>query len=147
MQNDKAHIEAKAKANFLALYLGQDVYANTERDLMTYVTTDYIQDAIKGRRDGDYLLLRTVKQLTDDEWLQIGDVRGWKTVDKSHINTQRTIISSVQRDFRIGNPIVCDVMRSIGILLPFTTLISGEVKTYEVVEILANGWAKIKEEK
>lgn len=30
-----------------------------------------------------------------------------------------------------------DYLRSIGILLPFTTITNGEVKTYEVEEILA----------
>jgi hypothetical protein len=146
MQNDKANIEAKAK--LFSLYLGQpvliptldaEVYPNEiTGEILDKLGTIYLKESA--------LLLRSVKQLTDEEVINIAII----VFGSYPNNTQKIFIrDGVENMFKGGwgcdlnkTSKICDYLRGIGILLPFTTLTSGDVKTYSEDEILDMGWAK-----
>lgn len=69
--------------------------------------------------------------------------------EKEAFSTYKANIGEINRSARLPVPYIaiCDYMRSIGILLPFTYL-SEENKpvTLQPDEIISLGWAKIKEE-
>lgn len=135
---DKAHIEAEAK--FKALYLGQPVYKREGQPLTYYLRVTHLRAEDKG-----YLSLRTVKQLTDEEYKVLAKWSAYRLDNKNIVQVGKAMAKHLfELNKWSGNTIsaMVDYLRSIGILLPFTTTINGEVKTYEVEEILANGWYK-----
>lgn len=145
----------KAKALFRAQYLNQPVLRFDDRPNETFKVLAY--DCTTGSDTG-YLLLRSVKQIKDEEIHNIGDINklysnGFKR------STKNIIIGNLYSDMLISYAgkvfkpncehilETYDYLRSIGILLPFTFL-DEENKpiTLPEAEIIKLGWAVIKED-
>ena len=151
MQNDKANIEAKAKEKFFSLYFGQYVYHSLQFQsgvkFMVNGLYLYPEYVAKG-----YLALRSVKQLTRDHIEIIAKLYGWVEIKKTDpVRYEERLLQ-----YQIDLPCICidgfkhqhlsfvfDLLREWGYLIPFTTLTSGEVKTYSEEEILALDWARL----
>lgn len=142
--NDKANLEAKAK--LFALYLGQKVLI---RDDFNKSVPVIILPFDLAQTNSSYLLLRTVKQLSQTEEEIFAKLCHWnEPITDFHIDFEISEVCFTKRDAGYVT-ITLDGwghLRSIGIIIPFTTIINGEVKTYEVEEILANNWAKVRED-
>lgn len=154
MQNDKAHIEAKAHYKFASLYLEcpisyNDDLGNKQTDILRW----YHLDWLGSQKKEIVLLLRTVKRLTDEEIIQVVILMGiYEPQYKFAIQYYRDVVN----DYFKGGITHCwhpykhssivDYLRSISILLPITMVVNGEVKTYEVEEILSKNWAQIQKD-
>lgn len=121
---------------------------------------------------GCVLQLRNVSQLTDDEAKTIADInyhskafsknaiitrtdnywnlitlktkKGRLSIGEDRLEVDFDTPMSLQSNFGVST---VDYLRAIGILLPFTFITStGEVKTLTVEQILALGWAVIKQD-
>lgn len=130
---------------FFSLYLNQEVLCNFEIGGIQKLQAWHIWRIQEGFYGTSHLLLRSIKQLTDEEkircyHLHSGAISYDYTQDFADILTCAN--HWLENDsYLIKFACTVDYLRSIGILLPFTTIISGEIKTYKVEEILANGWA------
>lgn len=152
--NDKANVEAKGKEKFYSLYIHQKVfkqYKYEERDALE-LSVDMIANL--NFTTDSYLLLRSIQQLTDDECYVVYtilnptdliDIRTNKAMFDLHISTLRKkILDRIYFNRSITSIIpLIDYLRSISILIPFTTIINGEVKTYEVEDVIKLGWVKV----
>ena len=146
--------EQQAKALFFAQYLGQKVF--THKDLecfndksLSEIDATYLQSG-SNRLSSGYLLLRSVSQLTDEEIITIATIIfGDKINDIQKLLTR----DGVENIFTSGCNTsgqkmlkIFDYLLRIGILIPFTYLDeTNKPVTFQPDEIIALGWAKIKE--
>jgi hypothetical protein len=172
METNTAHIEAKGKEKFMALYLEQDVIVlpcfmsrDPNKICQTTVLTTGLLNVHKHNQS--YLLLHTVKHVKNKEFEAI--CRGIGLQNAKVVERDNEVIMVVDGLYYIGfytdgtvvmyiyenlhqKPVwnyidlLYQALRGMKVLTKFTTIISGEVKTYEVEEILSNNWAKVKED-
>lgn len=146
MQNDK---EAKAPSEkdftkFKSLYYGVDNCAFSDGYEKAFTVS-----TITLNSDHEYLLLRSVKHISKEHKEEFAKLCYWnRVITDFHIDFQsgEVCFTKSDADYITITLQAWDYLRSKGYLIPFTTLTSGEVKTYSEEEILANQWAKIKED-
>lgn len=143
----------QAKALFFAQYLTQPVLRCISRPKETFKVLPY--DCTESETT-NFLLLRTVNQLTDEEYIEVSKLLGYKGVyyepnllqtGKVTVGLFRSIINEFETKVNVHNIArIQDYLRSIGILLPLTYIDeTGKPVTKSVEEIIALNWAKIKE--
>lgn len=131
MQNDKAHIEAKGK--LFSLYYGQKVFNDGNGEYLYPLTPDFLNKI----HTQYYLVLRSVKQLTDFE----ANLIGFLSVENliacleayGEMDFENNFIRREQHQILIG----------LGVIRPITMVVNGEVKTYEVEDVIKLGWVKV----
>ena len=133
----------KAKTLFFAQYFGQAIIQWQGESLVINNTT--LNEQLKE----DYLLLRTVEQLTDEEVLIVAEMLTLDVETPYNIEFYRSEVLNYFNDetyfTRFNRSVsIIDYLRSIGILLPFTYLDeNNKPQTLQPDEIIAKGWAKI----
>lgn len=136
--------EQEIKALFFAQYYGQNVAwcKNSADDYQLFrVLSNTLVDEV------DYLILRSVEQLTDEELKVFANQSAYRLDEK---NIKKVGIAMVNHLFELnkwsGNGILflTDYLRSIGVLIPFTYLDSNnKPQTLQPDEIIAKGWTKL----
>ena len=143
--NDKAAFSAHEiisqqadRAAFRAMYWGQKVACcQIFKGKLTHGLEIGNGFATPNALDG-YLLLRTVEQMTEEEKTSILEIVGELRLNTSQVDMLINQYMTKQSNVHGARWIqISDYLRSIGILIPF--------RGYTVEQIIANGWAKIKE--
>ena len=137
----------KVKAQFFALYLGQKVSKYHKGDhqdlnhLVSYSTIKYLND-------DDYLQLRSVDQLTDEELTEVIklsklSVSSYYEPNFNDVPMGKWIVSNNQ----FLHDSIGQYLRSIGILLPFTYLSEDNKPiTLSPSDLIGFGWIKMEKE-
>lgn len=138
---------SKVKALFFAQYWGQKIFKVKPTAIACQTVDGYF---LNGYTDTAHVLLRTVDQLTDEEFAVLSELDGYKPV-APHLGIKELIASGKIVSKRLSlvkiKPVIWQYLLRIGILLPFTYIDEkGKPQTLQPDEIIAKGWAKIKEE-
>jgi hypothetical protein len=126
------------KARFFALYINQKVLNDGQGEYLYYLTGSLLHDSVSS----DYLSLRSISSLTDEEIMLIVHYQGYINAEVSadlHFDLNgpefSLCIESTKHDcYDTANSRTVDYLRSIGMLIPWMDL--------SVEEIQAYGWAK-----
>lgn len=132
--------EQQAKALFFAQYFGQEVFNHEGWSLWPLeVRSDYLSHT-KG-----FLELRTIDQLTDEEFLRIGKGINWGINEEN----AQAVLKWVKQDlFKGSNDSANSIFRLFGVITPFAYINdSNEVIALSPEQIIAKGWAVVKEVK
>lgn len=143
----------QAKILFFAQYLGQridfydELYGNLNNSSLFWYHLDQLENEYRGIT----LLLRTVDQLTDDEYTQFAKICiPQNSLYVDHIDGKNIIDYFVNR-YSLDSIKMIDLHSAIsylyliGILLPFTYLNEeNKPATLQPAEIISLGWIRIK---
>lgn len=137
---------SKVKALFFYNYYGQKVAwcKNSAGDFQLFrLLSNTLVDEV------EYIILRTVDQLTDEEYINIAKIiyPNAPNLHEIHVAKEQLKFIFKQHQFQwpmIYSLMVADYLRSITILLPFTFIDeNGKPQTLQPDEIIAKGWAKV----
>jgi hypothetical protein len=133
----------KIKSLFFSQYALQEVWCNDIFYVPIRLSFDKIQHQFE--TDKDYLLLRDISQLTDDEKKVIAKYSYFG--DNIPLSNVDALFSDYLHKASIINGaswwVIQDYLRSIGTLLPFTYLSeTNQPITLTPAEIIDLGWAK-----
>jgi hypothetical protein len=142
--------EACVKQLFFAKHIGFNIASNTfpkgglgpVSEILHHGYKTYSANFFSWIDQKHYLLLRSLEQLSDEEKQMIADIMQFYPED---------VIDWINGDCghddfdNLWTWLPCfDILRSIGILLPFTFIHNNKPVTLSVEDILKLGWAKIK---
>lgn len=124
------------KEKFFTVYWGQEVMVVADTSKNTLVCVDTIVET----EDGDYLLLTELRNITDEDAIEVSRILSETDIimplderqQLFHVNRGKSHVLPV----RPCNSNVCDYLRSKGYLLPFMGL--------STEELISRGWAKLK---
>jgi hypothetical protein len=125
------------KTRFEALYYGQKVLAINAFESKGLYIVDFKNVGSKNTS----LYLRSISNLTDEEYKWFANHSAYKLDDKNIVAVGKSMVKAMfEPNGWSGNTLqqMCDYLRSIGILIPWMDL--------SVETIIAYGWAKIKED-
>ena len=136
----------KVKAIFFAQYLYQNVVCSYAYN--SPIPLNHIQQGTD-----EYLLLRSINDLTDEEKIILANIYNPKIefTDTQKVEFAGAILRDITYDLGAGSLIYSsifefkDYLRSIGIALPFTFLNDqNQPETYSVEKLISLGWLTIK---
>lgn len=128
----------KVKALFFAQYLMQPVLRCISRPIETFIVLPF--DCTRSETT-NFLILRTVNQLTDEECISIGASIGWGFTNSN----KEQVLKWMREDLDKEKDRYSDLLRLYGILTRFTYVDeTGKPVTKSVEEIITLNWAKIK---
>jgi len=134
----------RVKAQFFALYLGQEVMSDGVFDKLEVNAYSFTNSVL----EKNYLLLRSIGSLMDEEVRIIAKITGIDTDSEYSVQYSRREIANFVNDetyhfrFSIIDKIAA-YLRSIGVLIDFTYLSeTGEPITLSPTQIITAGMAK-----
>lgn len=129
------------KIKFFAQYWGQRVWRRTQgENNLLYINTDTLS-AKRGNMNGDFLELKPLSSITDEDAIEVGDIMDFETSTREDIDFVKSCIDSIINGDQaqvLAWVQIFDYLRSKGYALPWMGL--------SVEEQISRGWIKLKTE-